>query len=97
MSEIRLNLPILPVYAYTQGGDTQTAEPYRQPTRAIAAQTLALATDRGPAREALEAWMARMSGAPADPGVRPGGPWCVPVVWFSPGCRGRRGGGCRGP
>ena len=44
---------------------------FPQPTRAVAAQTLALATDRGPAREALEAWMARMSGAPADPGVCP--------------------------
>ena len=49
----------------------QTAEPYRQPTRAVAAQTLALATDRGPAREALEAWMARVSGQAADPGVCP--------------------------
>jgi len=49
----------------------QTAEPYRQPTRAIAAQTLALATDRGPAQAALEAWMARVSGVPVDPGVCP--------------------------
>ena len=40
-------------------------------TRAVAAQTLALATDRGPAQEALEAWMARVSGVPVDPGVCP--------------------------
>ena len=39
--------------------------------RAIAAQTLALATDRGPAQAALEAWMARVSGVPVDPGVCP--------------------------
>jgi len=38
---------------------------------AVVAQTLALATDRGPAREALEAWMARVSGVPVDPGVCP--------------------------
>jgi len=42
----------------------------------VAAQTLALATDRGPAQAALEAWMARVSGQAADPGVCPlcGGP-----------------------
>ena len=40
-------------------------------TRAIAAQTLALATDRGPAQAALEAWMARVSGQAVDPGVCP--------------------------
>ena len=40
-------------------------------TRAVAAQTLALATDRGPAQEALEAWMARVSGQAVDPGVCP--------------------------
>ena len=39
-------------------------------TRAVAAQTLALA-DRGPAQAALEAWMARVSGVPVDPGVCP--------------------------
>ena len=39
-------------------------------TRAIAAQTLALA-DRGPAQAALEAWMARVSGQAVDPGVCP--------------------------
>ena len=40
-------------------------------TRAIAAQTLSLATDRGPAQAALEAWMARVSGQAVDPGVCP--------------------------
>ena len=39
-------------------------------TRAIAAQTLALA-DRGPAQAALEAWMARVSGQAVDPSMCP--------------------------